>query len=298
MTYTLCGAGRPLELPQPLAYEIKAEEEAPAAAFNGRFPCERALEGTYRQLRVQGGGRVWFSGFIDSVAYSSGSSRQLHISARSRAGRMLDSEAVPCSYPAPDLGTLFAVHAAPYGFGYIAGDTRRFAEAFTVQKGMSEWEALAAFCARYLGTQLRESGTDGLLAEPVPEGPELRLGAGGRALLQACVTDRPQRLCASYWGRQDDGWHEMRADPDAAMRGVLRRMLCADPQAAMQRARRAAWQATLLCPGWVEATLGQAARYCAQGGVQERGVVSGLLYSLTAQGQTSRITLRRRDEEM
>ncbi len=291
MKFALCSQDRAaaFELPAPISCSLLRDGEAPATQLTAQFPWSKNLP-ELPWLCISDSGTEVFAGPIDQVQESMGATAVCTIAARSPAALLLDSEALPGTYQDPDLGTLFRTHAAPYGFSGITGDMRSFSGTYTVAKGASEWTALDGFCKTFLGVPLREE--DGqLLAVPQTFDAPLVIGRGGLACQQLCRTRSPYRLLSSVWEKGEDGWVEAATDLNATKQGIVRRRLCKDPSTALETAQKNAMAVTVLLPGRVlaqpnaPAVLRQAER-------SRDMVVTAVRWSLSRQGETTRLSLR------
>lgn len=291
MKFAICSQdrGTAFELTAPISCSLLRDAEAPATQLTAQFPWSENLP-EMPWLCISDHGTEVFAGPIDQVQESLGTSAVCTITARSPAALLLDSEALPGTYQDPDLGTLFRAHAAPYGFTSITGDTRSFSGTYTVAKGASEWTALDGFCKTFLGVPLREEGGQ-LLAVPQTFGVPLVIGHGGLACQQFCRTRSPYRLLSSVWKKGEDGWVEAATDLNAAKQGIVRRRLCKDPDAALETAHKNAASVTILLAGRVLAQP-NAPVVLRQEGRSQNMVVTAVRWSLSEQGETTRLSLR------
>ena len=141
-----------MELPAPNRLRLRRDEDAPADSLEVKLPAGNGV-GTLCGLQcLDGQGNLLFEGIVDEQSISEAAQGcWVELSARSRAALLLDNEAQPQAYRMPSLKLLFERHAAPYGFTGYLGNDEVFGGVYTVEKGVSEWQALEGFCKTFLG---------------------------------------------------------------------------------------------------------------------------------------------------
>lgn len=152
--------GKKTVLTQAVRTVIKKSVFTPAHSFSGEFILSGMPE-DFKYLQGFDGGELIFEGPVDEQQVLLGKNgATLFISARSRAALLLDNEAMPGSYYMPTLADIVKVHCAPYGFTKFSGEGK-CPGAFTVGKGMTEWDALEQFCRSVIGVlpQIADDGT-------------------------------------------------------------------------------------------------------------------------------------------
>lgn len=299
-----------VELGTPVSAELRRDEDAPADSLSVSFPLFSPSE-QYRRLRVFHGDSLIFEGIPDEQRTAvDAAGALLRLEARSLAALLLDNEALPQIYERPSLPLLFRRHAAPYGFLEADGPGESFSTRLTVRKGMSEWAVLASFCGDHLGVTPRITPQGVLDATGLPPPGTLRFSTQGST---ACCTLEEQRLfckrLSEVWLQTDPGgsYSNRVTDEEAVSLGVRRRRLeSAAPSGArpasygeglLRRAREQSYRLILLCPGWLDARIGQAALVehaliGAPGALQ----VASLRYRIGPQGETTSLTLRKKEE--
>lgn len=288
-----CG-GQRWELPAPISVTLQKDMDAPAAGLKAVFPAESAaLRAAF--LKMEEDGILWFDGIVDTLRETDGAGNLLTVTARSRAALLLDSAALPSLYRTPSLLGLAKDHAAPYGFNGIRGSTQLFEVPYTVEKGISEWQVLADFCRKYLGSSLREE--NGVLtAEPPVLGEALLLGNGGLPYLQVCRSWNLYRGLSEVWGQSGGYWQKQQTDAAMQQTGILRRRLGASPKSVLSAAQAEVNLITVLCSGWPPVQLGQPAVLHLRGETLQLRVRQ-ILYSLSAKGKTVRLVCCENGEE-
>lgn len=285
-------------LPAPAEAVWDSGEDAPADSFSGIFPLEKSF-GNLTGVKILGDGGLLFDGATDiQRETSSAGGRVLKLAARSRAGLLLDSEAVPQTYSYPSLPMIYARHIAPYGFSGWLGSDRVFEGTMQITKGMSEWQAAALFCAVFLRTAPRVRGGVFDASGQAQQG-ELCFGGAGLRYLSAEATNRFCDRYSEVFAPALSGGTYVSAAKNAGTQALgIRRRRClksADGAGALfASADRKAFAVTVECPGRVQAETGAPAAFCG-GALGTFGglTVVGVRYLLDASGERTRIVLRR-----
>ncbi len=138
--------GRSHLLGDPATVKIGKELYTPADTLSATFLLESAVP-ELAGVSVEQNTALLFDGPVDEQTCElSEHGALLHLTARSRAAALLDNEAVPRSMRSPLFSDLFRECARPYGINRYMGDNLRHVGEFKIEKGMSAWEALEAFC--------------------------------------------------------------------------------------------------------------------------------------------------------
>lgn len=248
--------GEEILLPSPVRAQFDSARDAPADSFQGVFPLGKS-PGVLTGLKIRGArGETLFSGIADiQRESSSGSGNLLRLTCRGLAGLLLDSEAVPRHYSFPSLPVIFERHVKPYGFSGYRGDGRAFQGTLRIAKGMSEWQAAAAFCKNFLGVAPRVRG-DCFDASGETAGSPIRFdNLRGVRYFGAEVKNRCcDRISEIFVPDGDTGAYRSAAkDAETAALGILRNRCLsgpsADADAVLKAACRKAFAVTVDCPG-------------------------------------------------
>lgn len=138
--------GLTLTLPRPLSLELTRSYDTPADGLEATFPWEGQCSPLV-SVRIMLDGNEIFEGLVDEQRLEEGDECCLSLQCRSRAGSwVMDNEALPQYYRNPRLSEMFYNHLNPYGFGRLDCDRNYSMSLFTVEKGLSEWEAFSRFC--------------------------------------------------------------------------------------------------------------------------------------------------------
>jgi len=298
MIYNGSGPDGEIRLPSPIRIRLDRDADAPADGFEGTFPLPPGC-GRITGLAVSDEtGISCFDGIVDEQEENL-TGGTLSLSARSRAALLLDNEALPQNYVNPSLATVFDRHIRPYGFTRYLGNEKSFAGTLAVTKGMSEWAAAAAFCSRFLKTEPRLINGVFDASGSVPE-PVFVFGKGGIRFSSGLLRSRYCKLYSELFSLDPDGGTYTLSAGDAeaqALKVVRRRFLSGgtDGSAVLKKAEQSAFSCVLDCPGAVWAPLLSPARITGAPPGFENGLfVSAVRYLLDADGERTRITLRRK----
>lgn len=258
--------GTETALPVPAGARFDSADDAPADSFRGVFPLSENV-GTLVRLRISGAkGETLFTGTVDvQREIVSGSGNLLRLACRSLAGLLLDSGALPQTYGFPSLGTVFERHVKPYGFTSFLGDASIYREPLRIVTGMSEWQAAAAFCKKFLRVTPRVQGTVFDASGAAESGALLLGNPAGTRYFRAEVRERCcDRLSGIYVPDGETGVYRLAAeDAETAAMGI-RRNRCltkadADAGALLQKTGRSEFAVYAECPGAPEVRVGASA---------------------------------------
>lgn len=297
-TVAAAASGEQFTLPAPASARIGVSADAPADAFSATFPLERS-PGSLTSVRAFArDGSLLFDGIADEQDESFSGGLLLTLRARGRAALLLDSEAMPQSYAYPSLPVIFARHVAPYGFTGYLGSGRVYEGALEVEKGMSEWQAAALFCSRFLQTVPRVRGTVFDASGSAPEGVTV-FGPSGVRYASLTVRRRFCDLISEILCREDGGtFVSVAHGAEAESLGIVRKRYLTVPGAdagrLLRKGERRAFEAVLDCAGEPPAGLGAKAEVRDPVlGKLEGMFVAQTDYSIDSGGEHCRVTLRR-----
>ena len=186
MTVTaLESGGKKREITDIVTLKIGRELYVPADTLILTALMDKALP-ELLEISAEENGRLLFDGTLDEqTAELSEKGALLHISARSKAAALLDNEAVPRSMARPLFSDVFRECARPFGITRYTGSNLRHRGEFKIEKGMSAWEALEAFCLinHRLFPRVDEHGV--FSVSPVLGKRHHRFGEDGAAYLSA-----------------------------------------------------------------------------------------------------------------
>ena len=291
--FALSGGGQ-IPLPEPVKLILRADEDAPADRLTAVFSASTNVGITGVRVDREDGS-LFFDGAVDEQIQSGG---LLTLACRSRAALLLDNEALPQEYAAPSLGLIFDRHIKPYGFTVFRGNGTVFSSAFSVTKGMSEWQAAEAFCRQFLKVTPRASGTVFDASGEVPEIPVRFGGVGGIRYSSLTVRHEWSKSVTEVYAKSGNAYILAAEDPSVKALGVARRRFLSktdsDAAALLTAAQRKELELVLDCPGGIPAALSAPAAVCDPAlGNLEALAVAGLRYERSSSGEHCIVTLRR-----
>ena len=284
-----------ISLPEPVELVFRADEDAPADRLTAAFAASPGVEITGLQVDREDGS-LFFEGIVDEQIQSG---TLLTLSCRSRAALLLDNEALPQEYAAPSLGLIFERHIRPYGFTAFRGNGTVFSSAFSVTKGMSEWQAAEAFCKQYLKTEPRAVGTVFDASGETPGIPVRFGGVGGVRYSSLAVRREWNKAITEVYAKSGVGAYLLKAeDTKAEALGIVRRRFLSkadsDAAALLKAVQRKTLELVLDCPGGIPAALSAPAAVLDPAlGNFEALAVAGLRLERSPGGEHCIVTLRR-----
>ncbi|WBY63838.1 MAG: hypothetical protein ACFWUD_03115 [Thermocaproicibacter melissae] len=247
--------GTEVILPMPVRGRYDSAEDAPADGLRAEFPLAKSC-GTLTKLRVSGtDGSVLFFGTVDiQREITCGTGNVLNLSCRSLAGLLLDSEAVPRTYDAPSLPVIFERHIRPYGFTSFLGSQAICRGELCVRKGMSEWQAAAEFCRKFLRTEPRVKGMVFDASGTAAAEPLLLDNSAGMRYFRAEVRQRNCDILTKIYAPDTrTGLYRLAAEENESITGVHRVRCLANPESdastVLRKTERSAFSVYAECPG-------------------------------------------------
>ena len=300
MTYTAVVNGNEISLPAPANASYDCNEDTPADSFAGIFPSEKAY-GNITGMRIYGkGGSLFFDGVTDIQKEISGGTSYISLTARNRAGLLLDNEPLPQSYTYPSLPVIFRRHVKPYGFTEYLGSKQQYDGTITVTKGMSEWQVVSAYCKHFLLVTPRVRGSILDASGVKPQGEAIFCNSGG---IRYSSVERKNRYCAMYSelfapSEKSGAYVSVQKDSKTEALGILRKRYLSSSKAnaysLIKETDRKAFALTVDCPGGIPAELYSPAslkdRFLGNiGGLY----VSEIHYRLDKPGEHCKVVLRK-----
>lgn len=185
----------------------------------GAMRCTAVVDkfpGELGGVSVREGGRTLFTGAVDrQVAMVSEKGRTLALDARTKGAVLLDNEAVPCVLTGALLSTVFGLFCEPYGFRLESPGVDRVLPLFTVHKGLSEWEALAAFVRRAYGVTAHVGGDRVHVGLPETAGAVI-IGRGGHPYTRLEQAVTPYSILSKVVLRDVNGGYTSAVENSAA----------------------------------------------------------------------------------
>lgn len=261
MTYTAVVNGTEISLPTPSSASYDCDEDAPADSFSGIFPTNKTY-GDITGIRIYGkSGGLFFDGVTDIQKEISGGASYISLTARNRAGLLLDSEPLPQSYTYPSLPVIFRRHVKPYGFTGFLGSKQQYDGTITVTKGMSEWQVVSAYCKHFLLVIPRVRGSIFDATGEKPSNEAVFCNSGG---ICYSSVERKNRYCDRYSelfapSETSGTYVSTQKDSETESLGILRKRCLSstttDAYSLIKKTDRKAFALTLDCPGGIPAEL-------------------------------------------
>ena len=135
----------------PNFFTIEIDSKAPADSMVVTFSCDERVD-EIKEISAYSDNTLMFDGIIDEQQFmmmNTGLFLKLYV--RSKAGLLLDNEALPQIYSMVSINNIFDRHMKPYGFLGIRGGKEVVLEKFSITKGMSEWDVINNFCEQAFG---------------------------------------------------------------------------------------------------------------------------------------------------
>lgn len=286
---------------------IEVDENVPADSLYAEFPYMVCPEPV--GVRVFSDDAEVFRGVIDEEEHAAdGSGETLKISARSMAALLLDNEAAPCGYDHPSAALMYERYAKPFGLTLSEKDDAVYFGEQSVLKGDSCYSVLKNFCTACYSALPRISSTGTLSFKGIMKEDETRFGntkGAVRFLSLSETRKRCEEISEVVVKTNSGGGYTLPImNADALSRGIARRrylnatltqspMRCAD--AMIANGQRKAYSVKLRCPSCLLGHEGNRAsvdsdRIAVSGNLY----ISALRYRLTAGGEYTDVTLKRR----
>lgn len=138
---------------------LDCDIDVPADSLTVTCPYNRRIAENADKLEVILEGVVIFTGQLDSIiTVKESGGVLLRLSARGPAAALVDNEAEPVTYSAPNARLIAQRHLAPFGIDAVDSDSKPYYDKIKIDKGMSHWQVLKSFCRNHYGTLPRISG--------------------------------------------------------------------------------------------------------------------------------------------
>jgi len=298
--------GSQIHLPAPTRMEIVRSLDSPAANISVSFPME-IRPADLLSVRISSGLNILFDGRVDEQSFSlSSAGGILTVEARDRAAGLLDNEAKPQTLWGANLTTMFSRLVRPYGFELRSSFPSRTLPEFTITRGMSEWDAFAAFVTLLHGARTHVEGRHVAIGRPSPGAPIVFSNSRQNAVSYSSLIHRriPYRMISRIFLRDAEGMYSSFVrNPAAAAHGVSRTRYIIPPGefednsalSANQRITRAQYQSdetVLRCPGLYFALPGRAASVEDSAFSQQNQMVDTVRHLVSSAGISTEFTLR------
>lgn len=301
--------GKEFHMSELLSLQVNVDEGVPADSLYATFvnkPTAQLVE-----ITLYDDEKPLFIGIVDEEERQRDLQGEfLKISARSLAAHLLDNEAAPCAYDHPSLGLIYERYVKPYGILLNESDDAVFFGEQSVTKGASCWRVLKNFCTACYSAVPRVSATSVLYPKGMRNDETIVFGGGGiRYTAVREIQKRCEEISAVYVKASNTGSYSLPiTNPRAMERGVRRvrylnamlsesPMRCAD--AMIRNGDKKAYEVHLSCPSCLLGKEGcRAIIKDTMIGDREDLYISAVHYRMTKDGETSTITLKRRQDDV
>ena len=260
--------GKTIPLSHVLQISVLSSLASPAQSLYVESVVDN-FPGELGEICVTCDAQTVFCGQVDrQVSSLSSRGRILTIEARSKGAFLLDNEAVPCTMTNVNISAVFSRFIAPYRFLLYHPSPGRTLPAYTVHKGVSEWEALTGYTLRVYGRTPYVIGDQVMLDRPRSAVP-LSVGGAGAPYQEIAHTHFPYRIVSKVVLRDIDGYYRSAVNNSAAADYGIQRKRYVIPASefidspgldANQRIRRSMLEkesVRITLPGIVMAHIGQ-----------------------------------------
>ncbi len=294
-------------LPTPLSLAICREEDTPADSLEVAFPSLVSEELT--DITVTRDGECIFEGVVDEQHLCISNGTTTEIISRSKAALLLDNEAQPRTLCDPSAELMFRYYAKPVGFESFWGEDKHLQGEFKVQKGSSCYTALKDFCTKVYGKAPDVKG-DTLIFEDNSQKQPLVLSnsAEGIPYTNLRLSTHRYKLISDVLAKTESGGGYSTAigNSFAKDKRVQRvRYLNAtlysstplqDAYTAIASSNEGYATATVMCPICLVDALGKSLSIISEH-LKSTDVfsVKEIKYTLSSEGESTRLTLRRRE---
>ena len=280
----------------------------PADSLTVTCLFSHAIRADADRLSVYEGDRLLFTGQADSVTcIKRGMGVILKLSARGPAAALLDNEAEPVTYNRPSAVLMRRRHLAPFGLRLYESDNVPIRDKLCIQKGMSHWQVLKAFCRSRYQSEPRVSGDGTVYLRGLPEGDSVVFSDGGEGVAYFALQEaqRRHRLLSEVRlkFRQKNAYRSVvrNKNPEAVGISRVRFVNAAADNASvdtaekmLENSNRDSYSLTLSCIGCRAELLGRSAvvRDSLLGSIGGLRVVK-VKYIADSGGERSEVTLRK-----
>ncbi|MBQ3329833.1 MAG: hypothetical protein IJG87_01485 [Ruminococcus sp.] len=295
--------------PGLLSLQVNVDEGVPADSLYASFSytATEQLVG----ITLYDDDTPLFAGVVDEEErYRDATGEYLRISARSLAAHLLDNEAMPCSYDHPSLGLICERYVNPYGISLSSRDDAVYFGEQNVTKGSSCWRVLKNFCTACYSAVPRISSVGVLYPKGIRKTERILFGKEGvRFTSIREVRKRCEEISTVYVKASNTGTYSLPVEnPGATERGVRRvrylnavlpesPMRCAD--AMIKNSDKKSYELHLECPSCLLGKEGCRAAI-KDTSFKDRNdlYISAVHYRMTQDGESSSITLKRRQDDV
>lgn len=295
-------------LPHPVSVTLSRDMYTPADSLIAVFPS--ILKEEVSSVAVYEGESEIFSGIADEQITVVGGDVKTKLVCRSTAALLLDNEAYPQTFTDISAGLIFKRYAKPLGFTHFTGEDRTVRGEFRVSKGMSCWQVVEDFCKKAYGTFPLVRGWCVNMEGGKSAGELVFSNDGAGFPYTGLEYNRLRcRLISQVRVKTSQGgeYSSFVEDAEARAQGVVRERFVnaadlssktlADADRLIATARQKSETLTLTVPFAMTDVLTCSAAVCDSTAGEHRDFqVTGVRYSLSKKGESTRLTLGRKEK--
>lgn len=298
--------GRKLELYYPQSIVLCKDENVPADSLSITF--SEVIDPELAEISVYEDESLVYHGVVDEQIISIGELEQTEIASRSLTAVLLDNEACPKCFVNPDSELIFKRYLEPYGMSGYTGDDRTLLGEFKVTKGMSCYQVLEKFAKSAYGTSPRVE--DGVVIFDGIKNDTTLCFSNNDGIEYTRLEFTKLRCkpisCVKVKTTEVGEYSAIINNPDALSRGITRvrylntvedasaTLLTAD--AIIRKSQQNSESITLYTPMRMTDVLGASAQICNDKTGRLGGFyVSSIRYALTKNGESTKLTLRKKE---
>lgn len=240
--YVMDAGGTQWTLPNLLSWRMEYTAGVPCDSFWLRCTWDgdnTTRPGDWVTFSAWHDGKQVFCGVVDECEVTlTAAGRQLEVSGRGLAARLLDNEALGQDYMSATQADIIKDHVAPYGIVVAPGANLPPVSRFSVATGSSEWSVVYNF-ARYYGGVAPRFDQRGRLVLTGWEDSQMRVIDNSTAVTALICRDRrygvlSQVLVRDRWSGQME---EVNHDPFQKIGGRARRIITMPERSSYQTMR-------------------------------------------------------------
>lgn len=292
----------------PLSVRINMEEDVPADSLYATFRYFECDE--LKSVKVYDENVVVFTGIIDEqITESSSDGDYLKISARSLAALLLDNESVPISYNHPSCNVIEQRHLKPFSISALENSNDTYFGTHTVYKGESNYKAVEGFSKKVFKSPVRVNENGELSFKGIFKNEKVVFSNSDDGIFYHGFVENIRRCEPISKVRikvvNSSGYHTVLENESAVKKGIVRErylnaVLTDTPavyaQSIIENSNKKAYSLTLKCKGQKLYTFGcDALVKDSVKGEIDNLYVSGVRYELGNSGETTVVTLKRKE---
>lgn len=292
----------------PLSCTINMEEDVPADSLFASFHFFECNE--LKSVEVYDKDELIFKGLVDEqLTRINENGDFIELSARNMASILLDNESVPVSYNNPSTAVIKKKHLSPFLMDTKEQTNDTYFGNLTVLKGESNYKALESFCKKVYKKIVRVEKTGEVSFNGIKKDKTVCFSNDNKGIAYQEFSENIKR-CEDISKVKikvvnSSGYHTVVENKDAVKRGIVRErylnaVLTDTPvvfaQTMINKAKQKSYLISLKCKGQQLGVFGcDALVKDRKKGELSNLYVSSVRYSLNSKGETTAVTLKRKD---